>query len=92
MVHDVSPSAPGGKDWCRGLVAATRLLYMPHLNMSMDLEQTEVNYIAGTPYVGRLNEKFYLASEGHMGEFTAWDPVEAKQSWQIHEKFPVWSG
>jgi len=67
------------------------LLYMPHLNMSMDYEQTQVNYIAGTPYIG-IEEKFYAGPEGNLGEFTAWDPVRAEKVWQLHEKFPVWSG
>jgi PQQ-dependent dehydrogenase (methanol/ethanol family) len=92
VTRDAAPSAPGGKDWCPSAYSPhTGLLYMPHLNMSMDYEQTQVNYIAGTPYIG-IEEKFYAGPEGNLGEFTAWDPVRAEKVWQLHEKFPVWSG
>jgi glucose dehydrogenase len=57
----------------------------------MDAEETEANYIAGTPYVGS-NNRMYAGPGGHMGEFTAWDPVNAKAIWVLKEKFPVWSG
>ncbi|HZZ26478.1 MAG TPA: PQQ-dependent dehydrogenase, methanol/ethanol family, partial [Pirellulales bacterium] len=77
VVHDAAPSAPGGKDWCPSAYSPhTGLLYMPHLNMSMDYEEQDVNYIAGTPYLG-IEEKFYAGPEGNLGEFTAWDPVKA---------------
>jgi glucose dehydrogenase len=29
---------------------------------------------------------------GYRGEFMAWDPVQRKKVWAIHENFPVWSG
>jgi len=57
----------------------------------MDVEHTEANYIAGTPYVGS-NVKMYGGPGGYRGEFTAWDPVAARKLWSITEKFPVWSG
>ena len=57
----------------------------------MDEEGVEVNYIAGTPYVG-ANIKMYAGPGGHRGEFTAWNPVERKAAWKIKENFPVWSG
>ena len=55
----------------------------------------EVNYIAGTPYVG-ANVKTYAdpvdPGDGSRGAFTAWDPVAKKPVWRIKEKFPVWCG
>ena len=57
----------------------------------MDFEGTEVNYIAGTPYVG-AEVKMYPGPDGNSGEICAWDPVAAKKSWAIKEKYPVWSG
>jgi glucose dehydrogenase len=64
---------------------------MPHQNLCMDFEGVEANYIAGTPYVG-ANVRMYAGPGGHRGEFTAWDPVQAKAAWKIKERFPVWSG
>jgi glucose dehydrogenase len=57
----------------------------------MDYEGVEVNYIAGTPYVG-ANVRMYDAPGGYGGEFTAWDPVEGKVVWTLPDHFPVWSG
>jgi alcohol dehydrogenase (cytochrome c) len=57
----------------------------------MDIESMEANYIAGTPFVG-ANARIYAGPGGYRGEFTAWDPVNARRLWSIKEKFPVWSG
>lgn len=92
VVRDICPHASGGKDWQPSAYSPrTGLLYIPHQNMCQDEEGTEVNYIAGTPYVG-ANVRMYAGPGGHRGEFTAWDPVAAKPVWKIKEKFPVWSG
>ncbi|HYE34091.1 methanol/ethanol family PQQ-dependent dehydrogenase [Methylocaldum sp.] len=92
VVHDICPTAPGGKDWQPSAYSPkTGWLYIPHQNMCMDEEGIEANYIAGTPYVG-ANVRMYAGPGGHRGEFTAWDPVAAKAVWKIKEKFPVWSG
>jgi glucose dehydrogenase len=57
----------------------------------MDYEETEANYISGTPYVG-ANVRMYAGPGGHRGEFTAWDVINKRRVWSIKEKFPVWSG
>jgi lanthanide-dependent methanol dehydrogenase len=92
VVRDICPSAPGGKDWQpMAFSPQTGLLYIPHNNLCMDMEGTEANYIAGTPYVG-ASVRQYPGPGGHRGEFTAWDPVAARAVWKIEEKWPVWSG
>jgi PQQ-dependent dehydrogenase (methanol/ethanol family) len=92
VVRDIAPASPGAKDWQPSAFSPrTGLLYIPHQNLTMDIEGLEANYIAGTPYLG-ANEKTYAGPGGHRGEFTAWDPVEAKKVWSLKEKFPVWSG
>jgi PQQ-dependent dehydrogenase (methanol/ethanol family) len=92
VVRDIQPASPGAKDWqpC-AFSPRTRLLYVPHQNLSMDYESVEANYIAGTPYVG-VNEKMYAGPGGYRGEFLAWDLLEKKPAWSIKENFPVWSG
>jgi PQQ-dependent dehydrogenase (methanol/ethanol family) len=92
VVRDICPTAPGSKDWNPSTFShKTGLLYIPHMNMCMDWESTEPNYIAGTPYVG-AEVRMYPGPGGHMGEFSAWDVQEGKELWTINERFPVWSG
>ncbi len=92
VVRDICPAAPGGKDWQPSAYShRTRLLYIPHNNLCMDMEGTEANYVAGTPFVGaRVIMK--AGPGGHRGEFTAWDVAAGKPAWKIKEQFPVWSG
>jgi PQQ-dependent dehydrogenase (methanol/ethanol family) len=90
--RNICPSAPGGKDWQPSSWSPrTRLLYIPHNNLCMDMEGLEANYIAGTPYVG-ASVKMYAGPGGNRGEFSAWDPVQRKKIWSIKENFPAWSG
>jgi PQQ-dependent dehydrogenase (methanol/ethanol family) len=92
VVRDICPAAPGGKDWSPSAYSPkTRLLYVPHNNLCMDVEDVQANYIAGTPYVG-ANVRMYAGPGGHRGEFMAWDPAAAKEVWKIVERFPVWGG
>jgi PQQ-dependent dehydrogenase (methanol/ethanol family) len=92
VVHDVCPASPGAKDWQPSAFSPrTGWLYIPHQNLCQDAEGVEVNYIAGTPYVG-ANIKMYAGPGGYRGEFSAWDPVAARKVWSIEENFPVWSG
>ncbi len=92
VVRDICPASPGAKDWQPSSFSPkTGLLYIPHQNLCMDDEEVEVSYIAGTPYVG-TNNRFYAGPGGHMGEFTAWDPINNKAVWVLKDKFPFWSG
>ncbi|WP_445502713.1 methanol/ethanol family PQQ-dependent dehydrogenase [Microvirga sp. G4-2] len=92
VVRDICPAAPGAKDWNPSAFShRTGLLYIPHMNLCMDWESVEPNYIAGTPYVG-AEVRMYPGPGGHMGEFTAWDIRAGKELWTIKERFPIWSG
>jgi PQQ-dependent dehydrogenase (methanol/ethanol family) len=92
VVRGICPAAPGAKDWQPSAYSPrTGLIYLPHQNLCMDHEETEANYIAGTPFLG-VNARMYAGPGGHRGEFTAWDPVKARPVWKIKERFPVWSG
>jgi PQQ-dependent dehydrogenase (methanol/ethanol family) len=91
VVRDICPAAPGAKDWQPSSFSPrTGFLYMPHNNLCMDFEAMEVNYIAGTPYVG-AETVFKAGPGGHLGEVTAWDPVNARPAWKIKERFMAWS-
>ncbi|WP_051408010.1 methanol/ethanol family PQQ-dependent dehydrogenase [Mesorhizobium sp. L48C026A00] len=92
VVRNICPTASGLKDWQPSAFSPkTGLLYIPHSNLCMDEEGVEVNYIAGTPYVG-MNVRMIPGPGGHRGVFTAWDVAAAKPAWILKENFPVWSG
>lgn len=95
VVRDVTPTAPGAKDWQPSAYSPrTGWLYVPHQHLSMDFETLEANYVAGTPYLG-ANVKMYAdpaEPDGNRGEFMAWDILEKKKVWGIKERFPCWSG
>jgi PQQ-dependent dehydrogenase (methanol/ethanol family) len=92
VVRDICPASPGGKDWQPSAFSPrTGLLYIPHQNLCEDVEGVDVNYIAGTPYVG-MNVVMKPGPGGNRGFFTAWDPAAMHPVWNIKEKFPVWSG
>ncbi|TIN48654.1 MAG: PQQ-dependent dehydrogenase, methanol/ethanol family [Mesorhizobium sp.] len=92
VVRNICPTASGLKDWQPSAFSPkTGLLYIPHNNLCMDEEGVEVNYIAGTPYVG-MNVRMIAGPGGHRGAFTAWDVAAAKPAWILKENFPVWSG
>jgi lanthanide-dependent methanol dehydrogenase len=92
VVRDVCPASAGAKDWQPSAWSPrTRLIYIPHQNLCMDWETTEVNYIAGMPFLG-VNSTYYAGPGGHRGVVTAWDPEAGAAVWRIEEKFPVWSG
>jgi PQQ-dependent dehydrogenase (methanol/ethanol family) len=91
-VRDICPTASGAKDWNPSSFSPkTGLLYIPHENMCMDWESMQVNYIAGTPYVG-AKVVMKAGPGGNRGELTAWDPEAAKPAWQVKEDLPIWSG
>jgi PQQ-dependent dehydrogenase (methanol/ethanol family) len=92
VVRDICPTASGTKDWNPSAFShKTGLLYIPHANLCMDVQHSEVNYIAGTPYVG-AEVRMKAGPGGNRGVFQAWNVAEGRSVWSIKENFPVWSG
>jgi PQQ-dependent dehydrogenase (methanol/ethanol family) len=92
VTRAICPASPGGKDWQPSAFSPrTGMVYIPHQNLCQDAEGAQVNYIAGTPFVG-ANVKMYAGPGENRGVFSAWDPVSGKEVWSIKENFPVWSG
>ena len=95
VVRDITPVAPGAKDWQPSAYSTkVNLLFVPFQHLSMDWESVEASYVAGTPYLG-ANVRMYpdpQEKDGNRGEFMAWDLVGQKRVWGIKEKFPCWSG
>ena len=91
-IEDICPAAPGVKDWQpTAWSPRIKLLYVPHQHLCMNFKASDVGYIAGTPFVG-AEVDMYSGPGGYRGEFMAWDPIERKKVWAIHENFPVWTG
>lgn len=92
VTHDICPSSTGAKEFVPGAVSpVTGLLYIPAMNLCMDYEGVEANYIAGTPYLG-ASVMMYPGPGDYRGELIAWDPVGAERVWEVREEFPVHSG
>ena len=92
VVRNVCPNASGAKDWNPSAFSPrTGYVYIPHQNLCMDWLSTEVNYLAGTPYVG-AEVRTTPGPGGHRGALTAWDPVARRAAFVIEENLPVWSG
>ncbi len=85
MVTGICPSNVGAKNYePTAFSPRTGLLYIPARNICMDKEDTPVNYIAGTPYIGAkvLN---ITGPGGYQGELIGWDVAHAKKAWGIKE-------
>jgi PQQ-dependent dehydrogenase (methanol/ethanol family) len=92
ITRHVCPASPGAKDWNPSAFSPhTGLVYIPHINLCQDAQPAEVNYIAGTPYVG-TDLRMYAGPGGNRGVFTAWNPVQRKAAWEVKEDLPLWSG
>jgi PQQ-dependent dehydrogenase (methanol/ethanol family) len=90
---EICPSSTGGKEFVPSSFSPkTGYLYIPAHNTCMDYMGTQVNYIAGTPYMG-AEVRMYPGPGGYQGEFMAWDVAKEKMVWSIKENnFPVYSG
>jgi PQQ-dependent dehydrogenase (methanol/ethanol family) len=92
VLRNICPAAPGAKDWNPSAFSPiTGLIYIPHINLCMDMGIQRANYIAGTPFVG-ADAKMYAGPGGNRGVFTAWDPVAQRKVFEIKEDLPLWSG
>jgi alcohol dehydrogenase (cytochrome c) len=89
---DICPNLLGGKNWQpMSFNPKTGLVYIPSINMCMDMEGAEPAYQRG---------KFYLAFEfdlgkggpgGYLSELIAWDPVKQQKAWGNKDELP-WLG
>ncbi|HEX8946253.1 MAG TPA: PQQ-dependent dehydrogenase, methanol/ethanol family [Gemmatimonadaceae bacterium] len=93
MTSDICPSTSGGKDEEPSAYSPrTGLVYVPAINVCMNKGEHQVQYIAGTPYMGS-NFPAVPAPGGFKGALIAWDPKTAKEVWSVKdENYPVYSG
>lgn len=93
----ICPTAMGAKNMQPSSFSHdTGLIYAGINRICMDYEPSEVEFVAGQPFVGATlaMHPTPTASGGHggTGSFIAWDPVNFKTVWEIDEPFAVWSG
>ncbi|MGH9585314.1 MAG: PQQ-dependent dehydrogenase, methanol/ethanol family [Acidobacteriaceae bacterium] len=90
---DICPSSTGGKDFIPSAFSPkTGYLYIPAHNTCMDYKGTEVNYIAGTPYLG-ASVRMYPGPGGYQGDLIAWDVEHQRKAWEIKDAvLPVYAG
>jgi lanthanide-dependent methanol dehydrogenase len=92
VTHDICPSSTGAKEFVPSAVSPrTGLMYIPAMNLCMDYEGVEANYIAGTPYLG-ASVMMYPGPGDFRGELVAWDIAGQRRVWSVQEEFPAHSG
>jgi alcohol dehydrogenase (cytochrome c) len=90
---DVCPSAIGNKNWMpMSYSRQTGLVYMPTLNICMDMEATQVNYKRGAFYLGAEFDLGKWGPGGHLGEVIAWDPIKQQKVWGSKDDLPYIGG
>ena len=90
-VRNICPGPAGGKDWNPSAFSpVTGLLYVPSLNICMDMGVANANYVPGSPFVG-ADVKMYAGPGGNRGALVAWDPVARRKVFEIKEDLPLWS-
>ena len=79
---DICPNLIGAKNWMpMSYDQKTGLVYIPTINLCMDMEGIQQDYKRGQFYLG---VNFDLAKQGvggHMGGVKAWDPVKQQTVW-----------
>jgi alcohol dehydrogenase (cytochrome c) len=90
---DVCPNLIGGKNWMPiSYSAQTGLVYIPTMNLCMDMEGIQSEYKRGAFYLGVNFDLGKVGPGGHMGGVKAWDPVAQKQVWFNKEDLPFTGG
>ena len=91
VVRNICPGPAGAKDWNPSAFSPiTGLLYVPTLNICMDMGVVNANYVPGTPFVG-ADVRMFPGPGGNRGAFVAWDPLARRKIFEIKEDLPLWS-
>jgi alcohol dehydrogenase (cytochrome c) len=79
---NVCPNVIGGKNWMpMSYSFQTGLVYIPSLNLCMDLEGAKPEYKRGQFYLGAEFDLDKAGPGGHLGEVIAWDPIKQQKVW-----------
>ena len=81
---DICPNLLGGKNWHpMSYNPQTGLVYIPSLNLCMDMEGAEPAYKRGTFYLAFEFDLGKAGPGGYMSELIAWDPIKQQKVWAI---------
>jgi PQQ-dependent dehydrogenase (methanol/ethanol family) len=90
---DICPGLLGGKNWMpMSYNPQTGLVYIPTLNLCMDMEGVEPEYKRGAFYLGVNFDLAKTGPGGHMGGVMAWDPVKQQRVWYNKDPLPYTGG
>ncbi|HEY7650517.1 MAG TPA: PQQ-dependent dehydrogenase, methanol/ethanol family [Methylomirabilota bacterium] len=90
---NICPNLIGGKNWMpMSFSPQTGLVYMPTMNLCMDLEGAKPEYKRGAFYLAVEFELGKTGPGGHLGEVVAWDPVKQQKVWGNKEDLPYTGG
>ena len=93
MAKDVCPNLLGGKNWMpMSYDPKNGLVYIPTLNLCMDMEGVQEEYKRGQFYLGVNFDLGKVGPGGHMGGVKAWDPVKQKEVWFNKDPLPYTGG
>jgi alcohol dehydrogenase (cytochrome c) len=89
---DICPNLLGGKNWQpMSYNPQTGLVYIPSLNLCMDMEGAEPAYKRGSFYLAFEFDLGKSGPGGYMGELIAWDPIKQQKVWGNRDALP-WLG
>ena len=93
MAKDVCPNLLGGKNWMpMSYDPKNGLVYIPTLNLCMDMEGVQEEYKRGQFYLGVNFDLGKAGAGGHLGGVKAWDPVKQKEVWFNKDPLPYTGG
>jgi PQQ-dependent dehydrogenase (methanol/ethanol family) len=90
---NICPNLIGGKNWMpMSYNPQTGLVYLPTMNLCMDLEGVEPKYTRGQFFLGVEFDLGKTGPGGHLGSTLAWDPVKQQKVWQNTDPLPYVGG
>jgi len=90
---NVCPNLIGGKNWMpMSYNPQTGLVYLPTMNLCMDMEGAEAKYTRGQFFLGAEFDLGKTGPGGHLGSVLAWDPVKQQKVWQNTDPLPYVGG
>ena len=86
---NVCPNLIGAKNWMpMSYDKQTGLVYIPTMNLCMDMEGIQEDYKRGTMYLSVNFDLGKMGPGGHGGGVKAWDPVKQQQVWFNKDELP----
>jgi PQQ-dependent dehydrogenase (methanol/ethanol family) len=90
---NVCPNLIGGKNWMpMSYNKQTGLVYIPTINLCMDMEGIQEDYKRGQFYLSVNFDLGKMGPGGHGGGLKAWDPVKQKEVWFQKNSLPFNGG